>query len=258
MIDYYCTGSSGFIGKRLCDKLDGHVEGIPHHQLADYNFRAHRRFFWLSTYGNLSEQKDLYQTFGANIRDFSYVIEKLLCQHPYAHFLFVSSSSVNLPVQTPYSRTKRAAEEILMAIEQFPSCIVRPYSVTGVGDQRQHLIPTLIRSSFESEPMEFVPDATHDWIDVEDVVSGMMVLSKVQARGIYEFGNRLAISNEEVRRLVEEITGRKANIVSVTGMRDYDNTDWCCKTPNAYWQPTKSLRQSITEMVEQYVNEHRT
>ncbi len=143
-----------------------------------------------------------------------------------------------------------------MAMNEFPSCIVRPYSVTGVGEQRQHLIPTLIRSSFEGEPMEFVPEATHDYIDVEDVVTGMMILSKIEARGIYEFGNRTPISNEEVRRMVEELTGKKANIVSVGRMREYDNPDWCCKTPNDYWQPTKSLRQSITEMVAQYRNEH--
>ena len=105
--------------------------------------------------------------------------------------------------------------------------------------------------------MNFVPDATHDFIDVEDVVSGMMILSKIEARGIYEFGNRIAISNEEVRRLVEEITGRKANIVSVGRLREYDNPDWCCKTPNDYWQPTKSLRQSVTEMVAQYKEDHK-
>lgn len=104
--------------------------------------------------------------------------------------------------------------------------------------------------------MEFVPDATHDFIDVEDVVTGMMILSKIEARGIYEFGNRIAIPNEEVRRLVEEVTGRKANIVSVGKLREYDNPDWCCKTPNDYWQPTKSLRTSITEMVTQYRNDH--
>ncbi len=256
MIDNYVTGGHGFIGRRLCDKLQGHVESIPNQQLANHNFHRHRRFFWLSTYGNLSGQDNSMRLWESNIRDVVTVLDRLIENPPYSHFLFVSTSSVLLPIQTPYSRSKRAVEEVLMAMSEFPSCIVRPYSVTGVGEQRQHLIPTLIRSCFESEPMEFVPDATHDYIDVEDVITGLMILSKIEARGIYEFGNRLAISNEEVRRLVEEITGLKANIVSVTGMREYDNHDWCCKVPNNYWQPTKSLRQSITEMVTQYRNEH--
>ncbi len=256
MIDSYVSGSSGFIGTRLCNKLEGHVEAIPNAQLSTHRFQGHRRFFWLSTYGNMVGQDNQFTLWQSNIFNIVNVLHGLLLNPPFSHFLFVSSSSVNLPIQTPYSRTKKACEEILMSLKDFPSCIVRPYSVTGVGEQRQHLIPTLIRSSFEGEPMEFVPDATHDFIDVEDVVTGMMILSKIEARGIYEFGNRIAISNEEVRRLVEEITGRKANIVSVGKLREYDNPDWCCKVSNEYWQPTKSLRQSITEMVAQYRNEH--
>ncbi len=258
MIDSYVSGSSGFIGSRLCRKLEGHVEAIPNAQLSNHKFQSHRRFFWLSTYGNLAGQDNPTRIWESNVRDVVTVLDKLLAEQPYSHFLFVSTSSVLLPVQTPYSRSKRAIEEILMAMNEFPSCIVRPYSVTGVGEQRQHLIPTLIRSSLEGEPMEFVPEATHDYIDVEDVVTGMMILSKIEARGIYEFGNRTPISNEEVRRIVEELTGKKANIVSVGRMREYDNPDWCCKTPNDYWQPTKSLRQSVTEMVAQYRNEHHT
>jgi len=257
VIDFYCTGASGFIGSRLCDRLEGHVEAIPNQQLSTHRFQGHRRFFWLSTYGNLTGQESSQRLWESNVRDVVTVLDKLLENPPYSHFLFVSTSSVLIPVQTPYSRSKRAIEEVLMAMPNFPSCIVRPYSVTGVGEQRQHLIPTLIRSCFEGEPMEFVPDATHDYIDVEDVVTGLMILSKIEARGIYEFGNRIAISNEEVRRLVEDVTGRKANIVSVGKLREYDNQDWCCKTPNDYWQPTKSLRQSIIEMVEQYKNDVR-
>ncbi len=256
MIDNYVTGGSGYIGQRLLSKLEGKTEAIPYSKLNDYYFDRYRRFFWLGTYGNMVGQDQQFTLWQSNIFDIVNALNRFLLNPPFGHFLFMSSSSVNLPVQTPYSRTKRSIEEILMGLPSFPSCIVRPYSVTGVGEQRNHLIPTLIRSCFEGESMNFVPDATHDYIDVEDVVTGMMILSKIEARGIYEFGNRIAISNEEVRRLVEEITGRKANIVSVGKLREYDNQDWCCKTPNDYWQPTKSLRQSVTEMVTQYHNEH--
>ena len=104
--------------------------------------------------------------------------------------------------------------------------------------------------------MDFVPDATHDFVDVEDVVNGLMILSKIGAKGIFEFGNQIAIPNEEVRLIVEDVTGRKANIRETKSLRPYDTEDWCCKNPCEYWQPTKSLRQSITEMVAQYRNDH--
>jgi nucleoside-diphosphate-sugar epimerase len=207
--------------------------------------------FFLSTYGNMSHHKNNAKMVKANVDDLLSII-----RHNFNGWLcYMSSSSVLLPVQTSYSRTKRAAEEILQSLPEV-YCIVRPFSVTGVGEQKEHLIPTLIRSCYTGEEMTFDPNPTHDFIDVEDVVDAMIWLANDKATGIYEFGNRIAISNEVVRRLVEEVTGRKANITEVKPMREYDNEDWCCKTQNKYWQPTKSLRQSVTEMVAKYRQEN--
>ncbi len=249
MVDTIVTGASGFIGRHLMEKLDGkplgHEEIVPGHSYDS------RNLFFLSTYGNMAHHSNYRMMVEANVLNVITVINRFK-----GWICYMSSSSVNLPVQTPYSRTKRAAEEILQSLLELKSCIVRPYSVTGVGEQKEHLIPTLIRSCMEGEPMDFVPDATHDFVDVEDVVSGLLILSKIEARGIYEFGNRVAVTNDKVKQLVEEITGKKANIRQYCGqLRDYDDQNWCCQIPNDYWQPTKSLRQSITQMVEQYKHE---
>jgi nucleoside-diphosphate-sugar epimerase len=257
MIDNYVTGSSGFLGKRLMSKLEGNTVAIPHLELNHYYIQRHHRFFWLGTYGNMVGQDNQFTLWQSNILDLVNVLDRIMQFKPYAPFLFMSFSSVNLPVQTPYSRTKRAIEEILLSLKTFPACIIRPFSVVGVGEQPSHLIPTLIRSCMKGTPMDFIPDATHDWIDVDDVVNGMLILSKSGARGIHEFGNRVAVTNEEVRQLVQEITGKKANITNIKQLRDYDNPDWCCKTECEYWQPTKSLRTSIIEMVTQYQHECR-
>ncbi len=251
-VDSYVTGGHGFIGKHLLSKLDGPAIVIPHSQLDYHYIDKHNRFFWLGTYGNMVGQDNQFTLWQSNILDLINVLDRLVKHPPYSPFLFMSSSSVNLTVQTPYSRTKRACEEILLSMKEFPSCIIRPYSVTGVGEQKEHLIPTLIRSCFEGTPMDFVPDATHDFVDVEDVVSGMMILSKIGARGTHEFGNCQVVRNATVRDLIEEITGKNANIREIKQLRDYDTRDWYCKNPSEYWQPTKSLRQSITEMVAEY------
>ncbi len=249
MVDTIVTGASGFIGRCLMGKLDG--KSLGHDDIRYGNSYNASKLFFLSTYGNMANHDNQWSMVHANVLDLltiTRLFDGWIC--------YMSSSSVNLPVQTPYSRTKRAAEEILQALPELKSCIVRPYSVTGVGEQKEHLIPTLIRSCMEGEPMDFAPDATHDFVDVEDVVSGLLILSKIEARGIYEFGNRVAVTNDKVKQLVEEITGKKSNIRQYCGqLRDYDDQNWCCKIPNDYWQPTKSLRQSITEMVEQYKHE---
>jgi len=103
--------------------------------------------------------------------------------------------------------------------------------------------------------MPFVPDATHDYIDVEDVVDGMLTLSRRHAKGIFELGTGKSYSNQEVREIVEEATGKKANVYLVKNMRSYDSEDWVSKnfSARAYgWEPKKTLKQSIKEMVEAY------
>ncbi len=250
MIDTIVTGHSGFIGTHLCQKIEASY--LKHEDILPYHSYNAKKLFFLSTYGNMAHHDNHGLMIKANVRDLLTVISVFdgwVC--------YMSSSSVNLPVQTSYSRTKRAAEEILQALPELKSCIIRPYSVTGVGEQKEHLIPTLIRSCMEGEPMDFVPDATHDFVDVEDVVSGMMILSKIEARGIYEFGNGIAYTNGVVKDIVEDVTKRKATIrKTLTSLRDYDDQNWCCTNHNDYFQPTKSLRASITEMVEQYHREH--
>lgn len=252
MIDNYVTGSSGFIGKHLVSKLSGKTVTIPHGKIMDYKFRDFRRFYFLSTYGNMADHKDPLKILEANIAHLRYVIESILekklnCDS----FVFTSSSSVLLPVQTQYSVSKRAAEDMLK-LTSLPYCIIRPYTVIGVGEQKAHLIPTLIRSCLEGWQIEFVPDATHDYIDVDDVVRAMLTLSKEKSTGIFELGKGIAITNQEVLDIVEEVTGKKANITVVDQLREYDSRKWCCKITGERWPDLKPLRKSIEEMVEDY------
>lgn len=254
MIDYI-TGGGGFIGSRLKAELIrcGQVHAIPHKLIGVYRLEPYDRFFFLSTYGNMAQHKDIDQIFQANILDFCHVLHETRERgfNP-SLFLFVSSSSVTLPTQTAYSSTKKAAEQILEA-SPIPTCIVRPYSVIGVGEQKEHLIPTLIRSCMEGEEMPFVPDATHDFIDVEDVVKEIVMLADKGMTGVHELGTGEAVSNQTVKEIVEDVCGKKANIRIVETLRMYDNKDWCCKHPAFGWMPKKTLRQSVQEMVDEYV-----
>lgn len=253
MNSYVVTGSRGFIGRRLMSRLSNLEESIltlSHENIYDGRKAAGDRCFFLSTYGNMASHTDHAMMVKANVGDLLMIVNFYN-----GWFCYMSSSSVTLPIQTPYSRTKRAAEEILQALPELKSCIVRPYSVTGVGEQKEHLIPKLIRSCMEGEPMTFDPEPVHDFIDVEDVVDGLVALADEQATGIHEFGNGCAHRNESVRQCVQDITGRKANITEVKRLRSYDNTDWYCRNPSSFCQPKKSLETSIQEMADEYVRE---
>lgn len=244
MIENIVTGGHGFIGSRLCKKLK-ECKRIHHWEIGDTKLCGN--FFFLSTYGNMADHKDNYMMVKANVMDLIKAVAR-----PHGYFVFMSSSSVTLPVQTTYSRTKRAAEEILLALPGIKSAIVRPYSVTGVGEQKQHLIPKLIHSCMSGERMDFVPFPVHDFVDVEDVADGLIALADQKATGVFEFGNGCAYRNDAVRIMVEEACGNRANLNYVKTMRVYDNQDWYCKMENPLWEPKKDLAQSISEMVEAY------
>lgn len=255
-METYITGSSGFIGKNLCGRL-GRIKKIAHKDIQSTDFSGAKRVFFLSSYGNLSNQNDVDKILNANVSDLVHVV-KSVSWDIIESFVFTSTSSVKLRVQTMYSRTKKAAEEILLSyMERYdvPITIVRPMSVTGVGEQESHLIPTLIRSCLFGEKMDFVGNPTHDFIDVQDVVDGIVNLSDNRVRGIFELGTGKSYSNDDVLNIVERTTGKGANIKRVKSLRDYDNDNWVSnnfKSRSWGWEPSVSLEESIYYMVEGY------
>lgn len=259
-IDNYVTGSRGFIGSNLTSKLTGNTRTIPHSLIGESKLEEFRRFFFLSAYGNMSSHRlNTWDTLRANVVDLSVVLSDLENLPPCESFLFVSTSSVTLPVQTTYSRTKRAGEEMVLSLP-IPGCVVRTFSVTGVGEQESHLIPALIRSCFEGTSMDLVMSPVHDYIDVNDVTDGLVALADNKATGVFEFGSGEITSNEEVLKLVESACGKKANVRVVHQLRSYDTGEWRCRdfrSKDFGWNYRKPLKQSIQEMVESYKqNEH--
>lgn len=249
----YATGLSGFIGRNLKNKIKDLV-AVSHQDIYTTDWSKATEVYFLSSYGNMAFHEDTNEIVKANISDLVHVLTNVDWKK-IKTFVFVSTSSVKLRTQTTYSRTKRAAEEICLAfIEKLdaPITVIRPMSVTGRNEQKEHLIPKLIDSCLNDTHMNFVSSPTHDYIDVDDLTDGIINLSKNRARGIFELGHGVAISNLQVLELVKKITGKTANITLVDSMRDYDNDKWVSENFKARswgWIPLKSLELSITEMV---------
>ena len=98
--------------------------------------------------------------------------------------------------------------------------VYRPSSITGVGEQSIHLIPTLIRSCLFQEPIPFVGEYMHDYIDVKDVCSALEILVESNRKGeIFNVGSGVQYSNQQVRDMIEEICKKKAKIRSIVGLK---------------------------------------
>jgi nucleoside-diphosphate-sugar epimerase len=106
--------------------------------------------------------------------------------------------------------------------------------------------------------MPFVSGPTHDFIDVRDVVNAILMLSvgSPEALGrVFNISGHKATSNQEVRSVVEKVTGKKANVKLVDSMRPYDNKNWLVDNSDLVrfgWKPQISLEESVKDMVEAY------
>jgi len=250
----YISGSHSFLASHLLKKIE--ATSIPHKDLASIKLKPFNNLYFLSSYGNMSTHTDEDKIFQANVMDLIHILIEAK-KHPFKSFVFISTSSVKLSIQTVYSRTKKAAEEILLSMmeRQYPIIVIRPFSITGVGEQKEHLIPTLIRSCLKGELVNFVREPTHDWIDVDDVVDGILTLSEKNAKGIFELGTGISTTNQQVLEMVEKVTGKKANINIVPSLRAYDTNRWVSANFRARgygWSVKKTLLQSITEQVKTY------
>lgn len=247
------TGAKGFVGKHLIKRLENYAT-IPHDFLDEYNPETLEKMIYLASYGNLFHQSDAKETIKANLLQPYRIATDTYYNSDFTSFIYVSTSSVNLPSQTIYSASKWACEQLLMAYDG-PFAIVRPYSITGVGEQSEHLIPTLIRAAYSGEVVPFVPEPVHDFIDVEDFVDALLFISERSLRGVFEVGRGEPISNADVLWAVETITGKTINIKQVDSLRPYDSKNWFCKDDSLSdlgWKPKKKFIQTITEMVEAY------
>lgn len=245
------TGSSGFLGLALSKALLQWHEVIPLDRdwnvvPLDIDYIIH-----CGAYGNMYDQTSEMEIFRVNVKRTFDLLEatKVLS---YKKFVYVSSSSVSLPTQTMYSVTKKMVENLIKAYNK-PISIVRPYSVTGVGEQSAHLIPTLIDAAFTGKVIPFIPDPCHDFIDISDVVKSIIRIMNFDSleayqHPVFDLGSSDSYSNQEVLNIVENITGKKVHTKYTPAMRSYDTRKW--ESPISW--STKSLNTSIKEMVEAY------
>ena len=119
------------------------------------------------------------------------------------------------------------------------------------------MIPTLIRSCVTKELMPLVSGPVHDFVDVEDLVDALLL---IEAKGlfegeVYEIGTGKQTTNNEIKDMVEEEMGLKANLKITKNLRNYDTKTWKAnpeKILSLGWKPKRTIRDSIRRMIADY------
>lgn len=220
---YAVTGSTGFIGTALCNRLqkEGHViMPVPRAAMEDERSIKHwidwadpDTIIHLAAYGNHYSQKDVDLTLFVN----AHCTMNLFMASRGKPVYNFTSSSMNLKVQTPYSISKQIGQ---LASQLYSNVVnIMPYSVYGPGEGHHRFIPIVIRSLINNTRIELDEGATHDWIYIEDFIDAFM-------NGHTTIGSGRAYTNLEVVKHLEMITGRQLTYIPKK-LRSYDNSVWC-------------------------------
>ena len=267
MIKVAITGFSGYIAghlEKVLRKYEYSVIGIRREllyspMLLEEFYQTNQPQFTIHTaaYGNKFDQTNDYETIVSNILPLMNLLE-VTKSFNYAGFINFSSSSVALPYETFYSASKGSGERIVRAFVnkyQKPVVNVRPFTVIGNGEQKEHLIPKLIESCQTNCQIPFVPDPTHDFIGVTDfceAIAALLQYTQALKGQTIDIGTGVSTTNEQIRMIVESKTGKKANIDIKKSLRPYDTKEWKANPvilESLGWKPKQTLDQIIEDMV---------
>ncbi|WP_194892313.1 NAD-dependent epimerase/dehydratase family protein [Catenulispora pinisilvae] len=128
----------------------------------------------------------------------------------------------------PYGASKLAAEHLLQAYVQtygIDASIGRAFVVYGPGEDPKRAgaeVGQFLRWHLNNVPIQVVGDPSakiRDFVDVADVVAGLIAVARAgEAGSVYNLGSGTATSLEQLIRVIEKVTGRRAEV-------EVDDTD---------------------------------
>jgi nucleoside-diphosphate-sugar epimerase len=273
-------GAGGFLGSNLRKHLESkgkEVIVLPTEMLLDppdmhVFLKIHEPYhlYYLAAYGNLHGQSDLDEIYRAIIIKFlnllqatkETMVEAIITAgstSEYGNKTEPMREDMLLEPDTFYAAAKAGATHLAQAWsirEKAPVVVFRPASMTGVGEQEIHLIPTLIRSCLFGEAMPFVGEAMHDYINVLDVCSAIEILAEKagEIKGqIFNVGTGVQTSNLIIKEMIEHITGKKANINKAVKVNPQHLSEvWIAnsgKMKGMGWKPEWTLYKTLKSMV---------
>lgn len=156
-----------------------------------------------------------------------------------------------------YAATKGAATLLCQGYAReykLDITIGRPYSVYGRYERLRRLFP-VIRTSIEQGKLLKLSNGYHDWIYIDDFVRGIdwMIMKTNPPGEIFHFGKGTQESNYEVLDLFEHYMGSKANLERINQFHNYDTDMWVCditKTKALGFVAEYSLSEGIKAYLE--------
>lgn len=273
-------GIGGFVGsnlKKYFRDQKREVVVLPVEMLMDINsmhalFKENEPYhlYYLAAYGNLHGQNDVQEIYRAMVLKLLNVLQATENTQCEAFITFGSSSeygnrheamveTMMVEPETFYGAAKAGATHLALAWAKqkgTPVISVRPSSITGVGEQPMHLIPTLIRSCVFQEAIPLIPGPMHDYINVYDICTAVDLLAQKAKENngqIFNIGTGVQLTNQEIKEMIEEISGERANINKMMKINRLHTSEvWIVdstKLKKLGWKPKYTLYKTLKEMI---------
>ncbi len=271
---YLITGSTGFIGKSLIENLKNHdILSIGRDWENNANLNSRIKAFCPNYIIHCAaEIKNSYKTFKSNVVMTHWLLE-ITKDINYTSFVSIGSSSEYGAIEKPiseksilkprrmYEATKGASSLLCQGFAKEynkPIAVVRPFSVYGIHEPENRLIPTLFRN-FKSNTVSKISLGVHDFIYIDDFIDGLFSVlysEKELIQGdIVHFGTGVQYSNLEVFNIIKNIFNSNLEYEKIDNIfNKYDTLNWVADITYAKskykFNPKYTLETGLKEIYE--------
>ncbi len=156
-----------------------------------------------------------------------------------------------------YGITKSASTmycSYMATSKNLPIATVRPFAVYGYFEEKERLVPTIIRACLENSPLKLSsPNSVRDFVFIEDLISACMLIIKniEKTKGeIFNIGSGKQTTIEEVFKITKKITGSKIQpTYNQIKQNQYEPQKWLADISKSkkmlQWKPKYSLEAGL-------------
>lgn len=271
---YLITGATGFIGKSIIETLhDEEIMTIGRDWFTNIDLQNQiKKYSPEYIIHCAAEIKDPSKTFESNILMTHWLLEATKNIN-YKSFITLGSSSEYgntshpmsekelLKPRTMYEATKGACTLLCQGFAREydkPIAVVRPFSVYGIYEPENRLIPTLFRN-FKNNIISKISVGVHDFIHIDDFIKGLLSVvysEKELIQGdIIHFGSGVQYSNIEVFNIIKHIFNSNLEYEKIDNIFNrYDTLSWVADITYAKskykFSPKYTLETGLKEIYE--------